>query len=323
MPGRGRRVNLSELADEETSVEARLPGFAASTSRAVRVETVAPNPLNTRDLTSPRAKAKIAEICDSILSLGQLQACAVVTRAAFVGIFPEHEDTIEGATHVQVNGGQRRAAIVEAKLPTIKIDVIDSLAESRAKFLAATTRENLDREDLDPVEEALAVEYLVKECGSGKAAAEQLHRTPPWVTQRQNLLKLVPEVQAELRAGNLPLREVRDWHKAADGSGPASREEQLARLAEWRRSREPELTAVNSGDQDDAPDEDPPAPRSRVSIRLSPVASAIKRLGGTPPKIAESLRSQLDAEDIRALVELLMQEGHAGTADADHSPSQH
>jgi ParB family chromosome partitioning protein len=320
MPGRGRRVNLSELADEEASVEARLPGFAASTSRAVRVETVAPNPLNTRDLTSPRARAKIAEIRDSIVSNGQLQACAVVTRAAFVGIFPEHEDAVGGATHVQVNGGRRRAAIIEAKLPTLKIEVIDGLAESRSKFLKATAAENLDREDLDPIEEALAVEYLVKECGSGKAAAEELHRTPPWVTQRQNLLKLAPEVQAELRSGDLPLREVRDWHKAADGSVPAPREEQLARLAEWRRTREPELTAVNTGDHGGAADESTPTPRSRVGMRLSPVASAIKRLGGTPPKIAESLRSQLNADDIKALIELLMQEvAHADAADPDRS----
>ena len=293
----GKRINLSDLATEPALPEARLPAFAeAAAPRTARVQQIAANPLNTRDLESDRAK--IESIAESMRVHGQLQPCAVVSREAFLRIYPEHEPTIGRASWVQVTGGRRRAAALLANLPMLDIVVKKEPAESRKAWVSATAAENLDRENLDPIEEARAIHLLVDECGSGKAAAEQMSRTPAWVTQRLNLLKLAPELQALVRTGEVPLREVRDLHQVPPE----------AQVAELKRRREPSppddegLTAVNSAPTDTAAPSNGEAGRPRRSA----VASAIQRLGGTPDKIAASLREELTEEDLQALAHLLL-----------------
>ncbi|MGC4808621.1 ParB/RepB/Spo0J family partition protein [Micromonospora sp. DT233] len=289
----GKRVNLSDLATEPALPEARVPVFAESAPRTARVHQVAANPLNTRDLDADHAK--IESIADSMRTHGQLQPCAVVAREAFLRIYPEHEAAIGKAAWVQVTGGRRRAAALLAEQPTLDIVVKNSLADSREAWVSATAAENLDRENLDPIEEARAIQLLVQECGTGKAAAERMSRTPAWVTQRLNLLKLAPEVQALLRSRELPLRDVRDLHQLPpDG--------QLAELRQRKQPTEvPGLTAVNR--EPSRPGESSP---SGPKPQRSAAASAIRRLGGTPDKIADALRTEMTTEDLRALGDLLL-----------------
>ncbi|TQM01602.1 ParB/RepB/Spo0J family partition protein [Pseudonocardia kunmingensis] len=303
----GKRINLAELADDPLE-EARVPSFVETAPRSARVEQVAANPKNTRDVHGH--PEKIANIAESIRLHGQLQPCTVVTRDAFLAIFPDHTDDVGQAAFVQVTGGRRRAAVLELGLSTIDITVKNALAESRAKFISATAAENIDREDYDLIEEARAVQLLVQECGTGKGAAEQLARTPPWVTQRLNLLKLEPELHAALRAAEIPLREVRDLHKR-------SRDQQLAALSAWQRlvesrqqvdgkrwrgyeEEESDLAAGNGSVAGSA--------EKTAASRRSPVAAAIIRLGGTPAKIAQTLRAELSPEDRQTLAEELMRE---------------
>jgi ParB family chromosome partitioning protein len=296
----GKRINLADLADEPPMQEARIPALVETPARPPRVDQVAANPLNTRDVYAQ--PAKITEVADSILRHGQLQPCTVVARTAFLSIFPEHESDIGEAIYVQVTGGRRRAALIEAGRPTMDVIVKNDLAQSRALFISATAAENIDRQDYDPIEEARAVELLVKECGTGKAAAEQLGRTQAWVTQRRNLLKLTMPVQTALRAGDIPLREVRDMHVLPP-------DDQLAALEAWRTRDTPQLTAVNPPDGEETGEDEGEVPAARTPRpRLSPVAVAIRRLGGTPIKIAETLRTELPVEDLRALAQELLRE---------------
>lgn len=297
----GRRINLSELADEPVLPDARVPAFTDTSPRSCRIDQLAPNPLNTRDVYAN--PAKITAIAESLRTHGQLQPCAVVTRAAFLAVFPEHAEQIGAAAYVQVNGGRRRAAAIEAGLATLDITVKDQLAESRSAFLAATAAENIDREDYDPIEEAHAVRLLVRECGSGKAAAAQLAKTPGWVSQRLALLKLIPDLQALVRAGEMPIRAARDI---------GARVPEEEQLAEWQRVKvEPaEFTAVNSAADGDgvgvAAAEGPATGGQPARRARSPFATAIRRVGASPPKIADALRAELTPEDLRALVELLL-----------------
>ena len=53
----------------------------------------------------------------------------------------------------------------------------DGLAADKATLLWAAIAENLERQDFDVIEEANAVEAMVAELGSAKAAAERLNRT--------------------------------------------------------------------------------------------------------------------------------------------------
>ncbi|WP_378067756.1 ParB/RepB/Spo0J family partition protein [Actinoplanes subglobosus] len=251
---------------------------------------VAANPLNPR-MIDPDSSA-VQKIRDSIAEIGQIQPTTVVTRRAFLAIHPEHESEIADAEFVQVVGGQRRTAVAQLE-QLLKITIDDELAATRSRFLAATLAENLDRQNLNPVEEAHGVQSMVAECGSGKAAAEQLSKTAAWVSQRLNLLKLIPEVQAALVEDDemrLPLRVVRDWH-TLDSAG------QLAALTEWGR----QLTAVNRPER--------PEPATSVpKQRLSRVVAAIRRLGATPAEIGATLRAELSLEDRRAIADELLRD---------------
>lgn len=85
----------------------------------------------------------------------------------------------------------------------------DSIAVDKGEILWAATSENIDRRDFDVLEEAKAVELMVSEFGSADVAAKKLGRSKGWVSQRRALLKLAPELQAALRAGDLAVRQAR------------------------------------------------------------------------------------------------------------------
>lgn len=300
----GRRVNLADLAGDTPLSEARVPAVGEPLSqRAARLEQVAANPLNTRDVQGH--PDKIAALAESIRQNGQLQPCTVVTRRAFTEIFPEFAETVGDVLYVQVTGARRRVAVAEAGLSQIDISVKDGVAASRSAFISATTAENIDREDYDPIEEALQVQLLVRESGSGQAAAQQLSRTPGWITQRVNLLRLEPELQSALRAREIPIRQVRQLHKA-------SRPDQLAALASWNtvvRSRERADTARELQQErqgDEAADEGAGPVAGEKRRRRTGISAAIHTLGGTPMKIAQSLRAELSEDDRRTLAEALL-----------------
>jgi ParB family chromosome partitioning protein len=286
---RGKPISLSSLADEPSQGSV-LPKVAVQVQTSAPIEQVAANPLNTREIDP--AADEIRDIADSIRAHGQLQPCAVVTRAAFLRIFPEHEATVGTATFVQVTGGRRRFALPLAGKTTMDIRVHDNLAESRLLFLSATAAENIDRQDYNAVEEARAVAHLVHEAGEYQAAADKLRRTKAWITQRMNLLKLAPEIQDKIKANQVALRDVRTLHQH-----PASRQmavlEQL--LTAKARATE-EQPAKVAADQAKVPEPRTPA---------SAAANAVRKLGGTPPRIADALRAVLSHEDLRALAELL------------------
>jgi ParB family chromosome partitioning protein len=286
----GKRINLAELADDPPLEDARRPALAESAGRSARIEQVAANPQNTRDVDAQ--PEKVAKLAESIRRHGQLQPCTVVTREAFLTIFPENARDVDQAAFVEVTGALRRAAILKLGLPTIDVTVKNALAESRATFLSATAAENIDRAAYDLIEEARAVQALVDECRSGKVAAEQLSRTPGWVTQRLNLLKLEPELHAALRASEIPVREVRDQHNR-------SRDEQLAALSAWRkiaqsrqRTDEKRQREYEQPDDTEADSGEKPVARRRSSF-----AAALHRVGGTPVKIAEALRAELSLDE--------------------------
>lgn len=289
----GKRVDLSALADEPPLPDARVPRFAAQGQHPVPVHQVAANPLNTRSIKPD--SPTILEIASSIEKHGQLQACTVVHRKAFLAIFPEYEAAIDDAPFVQVTGGRRRIALLQLGM-LMDIAIKDDLAETREQFVGATAAENIDREDYDAIEEALAVQLLVKEAGSTAAAGERLSRTKTWVVQRTNLLKLAPQVQQVIRDEKVPLRDVRSLH-----THPADR--QLDALRAYLSQKRQEVAGDEEPGEGNSPDS---AVGGKVpQPRVSPTALAIRRLGGTPPKIAESLRAALSPDDLRALIELL------------------
>lgn len=288
MAGR-RRQSLADILDQTDEAPTAAPGSTASVSTgptSVPLDALAPNPLNARAVHS--RPEKLEQLAASMRELGQTESCTVVTRTAFLAIFGEHAEATADAEYVQVSGGRRYVAAPMAGLAELDVVVRDRLAGSRAVFIAATLAENADHEDLDPIEEANQVAMLVAEVGTGQAAADQLGKTAGWVSQRLNLLRLVPEVQNALRSGEMPARQARGLHLQT----PA---EQLAALARWRRQ-----VAVRERRA-----EQPVAERAAPAARAA--ASTVRWFGkAEPDEVAQSLRAGLPEERVRAIADAML-----------------
>ncbi|MGA5606451.1 ParB/RepB/Spo0J family partition protein [Streptomyces griseoincarnatus] len=178
----------------------------------LQLSEVSPTPLNPRrNFGTDEDKTRFGEE----LRHAQLAACVAVTRAAYLALWPDHEDRIGVAAHVLVNGERRFHSAVHVGLEALDFVVRDDLASSREAFINHLLKENLEREDFDVIERARGVEQLVAVCaeagerGARTRAAEQLGKDRSWVTNQLVLLELPAELQAMLSASSLAERDGR------------------------------------------------------------------------------------------------------------------
>ena len=291
---RGTRINLAELAGavgDNSPVDR--PGAAQSGYRAqatAKLEDLVTNPRNPRDDLGDLED--LATIVDN-----QLQPVLVVTRAAYLRIYPEDQSAVAEARWVVINGCRRFAAAEKFGRPELDIVVKDDVAKTRISLLAAAVIENVARRDFDVLEEAKAVELLVGECGTAYAAAKTLARTEAWVSQRRALLRLGPELQSALRAGELAVRDARSLARV-----PLDQQ-----VAVWRA--EQDRSAENNGDMSD----EKPKPKPDRSDQRQPadprkITRALRRFEVEPVALAEALREYLGKSDLRALLTALLDE---------------
>ena len=104
--------------------------------------------------------------------------------------------------YYQIIAGERRwrAARIAglSEIPVIVIEADDKKATELALI------ENLQRQDLNPVEEALGYQSLIQDFGlTQEEAAAQVGKSRPTVTNALRLLSLCPEVLERLRKGEL------------------------------------------------------------------------------------------------------------------------
>ncbi|WP_280405553.1 ParB/RepB/Spo0J family partition protein [Nocardia brasiliensis] len=240
------------------------------------------NPLNPREIVKVDDLASIAEI--------QLQPVLIVERQAFLKLWPELESELGTAKYVVINGCRRLLAAHEFGRTTLEVVIKNEVAATRATLRAASLRENVQRENLDVLDEAKGVQGLVEDCeGNGAAAGRQLGKTKMWVSQRLALLKLTPELQAKLRAGELAVREAREL-----GRVPA--EEQVAR---W----EAQFKKVVDGEPDNSAK---PAPAKR-GVDAVKIAKTFKKWGAGTSLLASALYAHLDQSGVHDLIEQLNQ----------------
>ena len=104
--------------------------------------------------------------------------------------------------YYQIIAGERRwRAARLADLSDIPVVVIDA-DDKKAMELALI--ENLQRQDLNPVEEALGYQALIEEYGlTQEEAASRVGKSRPAVANSLRLLSLSPAVMEKLRAGEL------------------------------------------------------------------------------------------------------------------------
>ena len=277
---RGGRTNLASLVDgvgEHSAVDQ----ITAMPSRTAPLTDLTPNPRNPRDDLGDLSNL------ESIADM-QLQPAVVVTKGAYLKLYPD--DRI-GTRFVVINGCRRLAAAEKFGRTDLDIVVNDEIARDRLTLISASIAENVDRQDFDVIEEAKAVESLVKECGSAADAANRLRKTEAWVSQRRKLLSLAPELQRALRQGELAIREARSLARVP-------LEQQVAR---WRAAQDKK----NDERQDNgATGKRPPSP-SRV------IATALSEFGSKPQLLADLLRTHLGPEGVKTLLAALADEAVA------------
>ncbi|HEM1266184.1 TPA: ParB/RepB/Spo0J family partition protein [Listeria monocytogenes] len=153
------------------------------TVQNIAIKDIKPNPYQPRKIFDTKA---INELRDSIKIHGVLQP--IILR-----------NTDKG--YEIVVGERRFRAAKEAKLKEIPAVVRDLTEE---EMMELSVIENLQREDLSPLEEAESYQFLMKKLGLTQAKlAERVGKSRPYIANFVRLLTLPEEVQVMLRDGLL------------------------------------------------------------------------------------------------------------------------
>ena len=131
-------------------------------------------------------KAALEQLADSIREVGVLSPILVVE---------------DGMRYRIVAGERRYRASRLAGLTSVPCIVRSMTTEQQ---MEAALIENLQREDLNAIEEAMAIQSLMQECGyTQEMAAKRLGRSRPSVANSLRLLNLPKAVQDMVAAGDL------------------------------------------------------------------------------------------------------------------------
>lgn len=104
-------------------------------------------------------------------------------------------------------GFRRHMAHVINKAETIRCIVREDLSEVDARVLNLT--ENIQREDLNILQEARAIEYLKDAEVTQEEIAKRIGKSRGWVQDRVYLLELPDEIQTEAAAGTIGTKQIR------------------------------------------------------------------------------------------------------------------
>lgn len=170
--------------------------FLSSRVRYIPINTVRPNPQQPRRSFDETA---LWELADSIRAYGILQPLTVRDRGGFYEL---------------VAGERRLRAARIAGLREVPC-LVAEVGEEDAALLALI--ENLQRRDLDYMEEAAAIARLIGRYGlSQQQAADKLGKSQPAIANKLRLLRLAPPVIDCLRQYGLTERHARTLLRLTD-----------------------------------------------------------------------------------------------------------
>lgn len=182
--GKGLGRGLDAIFDDNTFGDAPADGV-----KPLRISQIDPKSDQPRKNFEPEA---LAQLADSIAANGVLQPI-LVRQTHFDGAYGERYEIIAGERRFR---GAKLAGLNE--IPAIVVEA-DDLTAARYALI-----ENLQREDLNPYEEAVAYDRLIQDFGlSQEEIAGQLGRSRSAVANALRLLDLPDEVIKMLVDGNL------------------------------------------------------------------------------------------------------------------------
>jgi ParB family transcriptional regulator, chromosome partitioning protein len=144
---------------------------------------------------------ELLELADSIREHGVIQP--IIVRPLFAD---GHKDA-DGKTHEILGGERRWRAAMKVGLTDVPV-VIKAVDDREA--LAISLIENIQREDLSPIEEALGLKRLIEEFDlTHEQAAQAVGRSRSGITNLLRLLELSQAVQTMLLEGKLEMGHAR------------------------------------------------------------------------------------------------------------------
>ena len=197
--GLGRGLE-SLLSSSESQYETAIPKGPEGAVE-VPVESIRPNPYQPRKTFD---KEKLKELSESIKKHGIIQPLIVRKK---------------GLNYELVAGERRLRAAKLAKLQTVPV-LVREYDEKQMRELSLV--ENIQRHDLNPLEEAKAIQELMKQCSYTQAqAAERLGRSRAAVANLLRMLNLPEELQAMIADEKVTAGQMRPLSALTD------REQQL------------------------------------------------------------------------------------------------
>ena len=178
--GRGLAALIGEVNDENGAVQ------RARSQRRVPFEFLRPNPRNPRKTF---VEEDLESLAESIREKGLLQPILVRPVAGEPNAF-------------EIVAGERRwRASQRAQLPEVPV-IIQEFSDSEALEIAIV--ENVQRSDLNAIEEAMGYEQLIEEFSYSQAqVAKVIGKSRSHVANTLRLLKLPKEVKEQVRSGKL------------------------------------------------------------------------------------------------------------------------
>ena len=226
--GLGRGLNALFEDEEGIYPQADMEGQTPGRKREmVGIGQLQPGKLQPRHVFD---EEKIAELADSIKQHGVLQPLLVRRD-------PHLDD------HYEIIGGERRwRAAQKAQLHEVPVLILE-LDDTQALEIALI--ENLQREDLNPIDEALGYQKLMEDYGhTQEKLAEAMGKSRSHVANMVRLLKLPASVQEMVADNGLSMGHARALITAKDPASVAK-----AVLAKGLSVRETEALAADMSDK--------------------------------------------------------------------------
>lgn len=251
-----RAAASQRLAQEEKlsdSVLSLLKPEGEQHERAVRqiaVDRISPNPKQPRIAANPEA---LNDLTASIREHGVLQP--ILVRPLDRG-------------HYEIVAGERRWRAVTALALAMIPAIIEEMSDEQAIEIAVI--ENLQREDLSPLDEAAIFARMTTELGySIRKLAEKLGKDKGYIENRLRLVAAPADVRALVAERSDTISHAYELMKIDD---PARRAELAAQIARGELSLA-RLKSVVRGESD-RPSLGAPAPATEVVVTPAPVSSA-------------------------------------------------
>jgi ParB family chromosome partitioning protein len=239
-------------------------------ARHIPLGEIRPNPRQPRRFF---AEERLAELAESIRQQGVLQPL-VVRRV-------EHGYEL-------IVGERRFRAAQRAGLEAVPVIVKDA---TDAQSLEMALVENIQREELTPIEEALAYRQLMEEFRlTQEEIANRVGKSRPVVTNLLRVLNLPEEIREEVDRGNLSVGHARALlsletpERQIHLARRVMRQGLSVRETETLVARFPEESPTSSPSQESAwlPEE---APAARIDIHLHALEEELIRALGTKVRI--------------------------------------